>query len=148
MLKSWIFFTSRLVTACAYKDVSGLCTTEVPEELENSTSGGSGSKKDTTAPVANTEVDDEDELLYGADHVISTGCRTTNFYVCFDFLTAILHRGLRNDFFFFFSSANLLFPLFYLDFYFPFLFGLLFPFSIWTFFFSFSFFFSTRFNSF
>ena len=55
------------------------------------------------------------------------------------FLTAILHRGLRNDFFF--SFSNLLFPifiwtfisLFYLDFYFPFLSGLLFPFSIWTF---------------
>ena len=55
---------SRLVTACAYKDVSGLFTTEVPEELENSTSGGSGAKKETV-PVANTEVDDEDELLYG-----------------------------------------------------------------------------------
>ena len=54
------------MTACAYKDVSGLFTTEVPEELENSTSGkGSGAKKDTTVPVANTEVDDEDELLYG-----------------------------------------------------------------------------------
>ena len=66
------------MTACAYKDVSGLFTTEVPEELENSTSGGSGSKKDTTAPVANTEVDDEDELLYGADHVISIGCQMTN----------------------------------------------------------------------
>ena len=52
------------MTACAYKDVSGLFTTEVPEELENSTSGGSGAKKDTVA-VANTEVDDEDDLLYG-----------------------------------------------------------------------------------
>ena len=52
------------MTACAYKDVSGLFTSEVPEELENSTSGGSGAKKET-APVANAEVDDEDELLYG-----------------------------------------------------------------------------------
>ena len=49
------------------------------------------------------------------------------------FLTAILHRGLRNCFFF---RLHLLFPysfwififLFSLDFYFPFLFGLLFPF--------------------
>ena len=54
------------------------------------------------------------------------------------FLTAILHRGLRNDFFF---RSHLVFPyfiwtfisLFFLDFYFPFLFGLLFPFSFWTF---------------
>ena len=59
------------MTACAYKDVSGLFTTEVPEELENSTSGkGSGAKKDTTVPVANTEVDDEDELLYGTIHIL------------------------------------------------------------------------------
>ena len=69
------------------------------------------------------------------------------------FLTAILHRGLRNDFFFspiyffqflfgllfpFFLRTfifpflfGLLFPLFSGDFYF--LFGLLFPFSLWTF---------------
>ena len=46
------------------------------------------------------------------------------------FLTAILHRGLRNDFFFHYVH---LLSIFYLDFYFPFLFGLLFPFSIWTF---------------
>ena len=52
-------------------------------------------------------------------------------------MTAILHRGLRNDFF---SNSDLLFPisiwtfisLFSLDFYFPFLFGLLFSFSLWT----------------
>ena len=58
------------------------------------------------------------------------------------FLTAILHRGLRNDFFFsFFFNTDLLFPIFiwtflshlYLDFSFPFPFGLFFPFSIWTF---------------
>ena len=69
------------------------------------------------------------------------------------FLTAILHRGLRNDFFFFsqFTFSNfyldfyfflfrLLFPfslwifisLFYLDFFFPFFFGFLSPFSLWT----------------
>ena len=68
------------------------------------------------------------------------------------FLTAILHRGPRNDFFFILTT--LLFPIFtwtlnslyYLDlyFYFPFLFGLLFPFYIfpfflWTFIFSFLF---------
>ena len=59
----------------------------------------------------------------------------------FSFLTAILHCGLRNDFFlsqFTFSNFylgfyfpflfGLLFYLFSLDFYFPFLFGLLFPF--------------------
>ena len=39
------------------------------------------------------------------------------------FLTAILHRGLRNDFFF------ISIPIYF----FQFLFGLLFPFSIWTF---------------
>ena len=54
------------------------------------------------------------------------------------FLIAILHRDLRNDFFFhFFFNTNLLFfqflfgllfPLFYLDFCFPFSFGLLFLF--------------------
>ena len=43
----------------------------------------------------------------------------------FIFLTAILHRGLRNDFFFFFFLQTIYF--------FQFLFGLLFPFSIWTF---------------
>ena len=54
------------------------------------------------------------------------------------FLIAILHRVLRDDFFF---TSHLLFPfsfwtflsLFSLDFYFPFLFGLLFPFFLWTF---------------
>ena len=49
------------------------------------------------------------------------------------FLTAILHRGLRNDFFF---NSNLLFPIFIWTFIFPFLFGLLFPlfsFSVSTF---------------
>ena len=40
-------------------------------------------------------------------------------------MTAILHRGLRNDFFFQFRFT---FSNFNLDFYFPFLFGLLFPF--------------------
>ena len=56
--------------------------------------------------------------------------------VCFSltiFLTAILHRGLRNDFFF---MSHLLFPfsfwtfisIFSLDFYFPFLFGHFFQF--------------------
>ena len=76
------------------------------------------------------------------------------------FLTAILHLGLRNDFFF--ISTNLLFSNLYLDFFsflfgpfffhFPFLFGLFFPFSFWTFIplFSFSFISSSKFffNSF
>ena len=64
----------------------------------------------------------------------------------FLFLTAILHRGLRNDFFFHFFSTNLLFPisiwtfiplfsldffpLFYLDFYFLSLFGFFFRFAV------------------
>ena len=46
-------------------------------------------------------------------------------------MTAILHRGLRNDFLFF--QFQFTFSLFSLDFYFPFLFGLLFPFSLWSF---------------
>ena len=56
------------------------------------------------------------------------------------FLTAILHRGLRNDFFFlqpiyFFPFSIWTFTsLFFMDFYFPFLFGHLFPFSIWNYF--------------
>ena len=64
----------------------------------------------------------------------------SNFQRVYMFLTAILHRGLRNDFFLFLQPIYF-FPfsiwtfisLFFLDFYFPFLFGLLFPFSIWTF---------------
>ena len=74
-----------------------------------------------------------------------------NLVLARSFLTAILHRGLRNDFFFSLRSFTfhilfgLLFPflfpfsiwtflsLLYLDFYFPFLFGLFYPFSIWTF---------------
>ena len=68
------------------------------------------------------------------------------------FLTAILHRGLRNDFSFFQVASTffhilfgLLYPssiwtfisLFYLDFYFPLLFGLFFSFSfLFQFFFS------------
>ena len=47
----------------------------------------------------------------------------------FSFLTAILHRGLRNDFFFRFNQFT--FSNFYLDFYFPL--------SIWTFIFPFLF---------
>ena len=47
------------------------------------------------------------------------------------FLTAILKRDLRNDFFFF--STNLPFPIFIWTFISPFLFGLLYPFSFWTF---------------
>ena len=62
------------------------------------------------------------------------------------FLTAILHRGLRNDFFFsliyFFQFLfGLLFPFFLRTFIFPFLFGLLFPFFLGTFIFSLDFYF-------
>ena len=53
---------------------------------------------------------------------------------CFlHFLTAILHRSLRGDFFSF-SSDNLLFPISIWTFISLFFFGLLFPFTIWTFF--------------
>ena len=45
-------------------------------------------------------------------------------------MTAILHPGLRNCFFFICSFS---FSNFYLVFYFPFLFGLLLPFFFWTF---------------
>ena len=55
------------------------------------------------------------------------------------FLTAILHRGLRNCFFFFFFIRSFTFSNFYLDFYFPFHFGLLFPFFLWIFIFPFIF---------
>ena len=44
------------------------------------------------------------------------------------FFTAILHRGLRNDFF---SLRSFTFSIFFY-FYFPFLFRLVFPFFIWT----------------
>ena len=52
------------------------------------------------------------------------------------FFTAILHRGLRNDFFF---NSNLNFPIFIWTFIFPFLFGLLFSFFLWSFIFCFLF---------
>ena len=61
------------------------------------------------------------------------------------FLTAISHRGLRNCFFFEVAST---FSMFFLDFYFPFLFGLLFPFSLWTLLFPFSLWTFILFNSF
>ena len=54
------------------------------------------------------------------------------------FLTAILHRGLRNDYFFFHLN-QFTFSNFYLDFYFPFLFGLLFSLFSLDFYFSFLF---------
>ena len=63
-----------------------------------------------------------------------------NFANSWPFLTAILHRGLRNCFFYLCISVHLL-SIFSLDLYIPFLFGLLFPFSISTFLNSFSFFF-------
>ena len=58
-----------------------------------------------------------------------------------EFLTAILHCGLWNDYFFIFFITFIYFQysiwtyisLFYWDFYFPFLFGLLFPSTFWTF---------------
>ena len=40
---------------------------------------------------------------------------------------------LRNDFFFFFFQVTSTFSIFFLDFYFPFLFGFIFTFSVWTF---------------
>ena len=52
------------------------------------------------------------------------------------FLTAILHRGLRNDFFF---NSNLNFPIFIWTFIFAFLLGLLFSFFLWSFIFCFLF---------
>ena len=48
-----------------------------------------------------------------------------------EFLTAILHHGLRNDLFFF--NSILLCPIVVWTFIFSFLFELLFPFSLWTF---------------
>ena len=50
---------SKLVTACAYEDASGLFTTETPEEIE-------ATKEATESIVTNNaDIDDEDELLYG-----------------------------------------------------------------------------------
>ena len=56
-------------------------------------------------------------------------CGVSALYVV-DFLTAILHRGLRD---FFLSLSNLLFPISIWTFIFLFLFGIFFPFSLWTF---------------
>ena len=57
--------------------------------------------------------------------------RLCKLYELNSFLTAISHRGLRNDFFFFrqFTFSN-----FYMDFSIPFLIGHFYPFSFWTFF--------------
>ena len=49
-------------------------------------------------------------------------------FFLFSILTAILHRGLRNGFFFFVKSRT--FPIFYLECFVPFLYGLFNPFSI------------------
>lgn len=50
------------ITACVYKDTSGLFTTESPEEFKES-------PREPSNPVVGTsnvtEIDDEDELLYG-----------------------------------------------------------------------------------
>lgn len=59
---------SRLVTACAYKDVSGLFTTNIPEELNNEKTLQQASKlvvAEANASKPGGEIDDEDELLYG-----------------------------------------------------------------------------------
>ena len=71
----------------------------------------------------------------------------TNSFVHRRFLTAILHRGLRNCFFLFYASFT--FSNFYLDFYFPFsnwtlishffVWDFYFPFFIWNFLFQFKF---------
>ena len=52
---------SRIIAACAYKDVSGLFTTETPEEIEEVSQTVVSAENNTNNP----DVDDEDELLYG-----------------------------------------------------------------------------------
>ena len=51
---------SKVVAACAYKDESGLFSTETPEEMESIKTSS-----DLSSKVAKDIVDDEDELLYG-----------------------------------------------------------------------------------
>ena len=77
--------------------------------------------------------------LWQVTYTLSSAIFCFRFAWSWEFLIAILHRDLRNDFFFVRSHT---FFIFYLDFYFsfsiwtlisPFLFRLLFPFSIRTF---------------
>ena len=48
---------SKLITACAYEDDSGLFTQETPEEVEEEVTA--------VTEAVNADIDDEDELLYG-----------------------------------------------------------------------------------
>ena len=49
---------SKLITACAYEDDSGLFTQETPEEVVEE-------EVSAVTEAVNAEIDDEDELLYG-----------------------------------------------------------------------------------
>ena len=61
VIKANLKSKSKIITACAYKDTSGLFTVETPEEFEEVV------KEVVTETTTNnpTDVDDEDELLYG-----------------------------------------------------------------------------------
>ena len=59
VIKANLKSKSKIVTVCAYKDTSGLFTTETPEEFEDV------QEVVQTETVASAEIDDEDELLYG-----------------------------------------------------------------------------------
>ena len=61
VIKANLKSKSKIITACAYKDTSGLFTVETPEEFEEVV------KEVATETTTNnpTDVDDEDELLYG-----------------------------------------------------------------------------------
>ena len=59
VIKANLKSKSRIIAACAYKDVSGLFTTETPEEIEEA------SQTVVSENTNNLDVDDEDDLLYG-----------------------------------------------------------------------------------
>lgn len=61
VIKANLKSKSRIIAACAYKDVSGLFTTETPEEIEEVSQTVVSAENNTNNP----DVDDEDELLYG-----------------------------------------------------------------------------------
>ncbi len=71
MIKANLKSKSAFVTACAYKDISGLFTTELPEELSSSETVTKQQQQKQQQSASNQasapapEIDDEDELLYG-----------------------------------------------------------------------------------
>ena len=84
-----------------------------------------------------TEIAQMKSATYSGNQITKNEPKSDDGMTYLQFLTALLLRGLRNDFFFQFLQFT--FSNYYLDFYFPFLFGLLFPLFLCTFIFPFLF---------